>query len=40
MRYEKSFRQLVVWQKGKELALFVYKIASQFLPEEKFVMAS
>jgi len=40
MRYEKSFRQLVVWQKGKELALFVYKITNKFPSEEKFAIVS
>ncbi len=40
MQYEKSFRRLVVWQRGKELTIFVYKITKDFPPEEKFAMVS
>jgi four helix bundle protein len=40
MRYQNSFRQLVVWQKGKELALLVYKITKDFPAEERFAMTS
>lgn len=40
MKYKNSFRQLVVWQKGKEMTLFVYKITNSFPVEEKFAMVS
>lgn len=40
MRYQNSFRQLVVWQKGKELTLLVYKITKEFPVEERFAMVS
>jgi len=40
MQYQKSFRQLVVWQKGKELTLFVYSLTKDFPPEERFAMVS
>lgn len=40
MQYNNSFRQLIVWQKGKELTLFVYKITLKFPPEEKFAITS
>jgi len=40
MQYQKSFRQLVVWQKGKELTLFVYSLTKEFPPEERFAMVS
>jgi len=34
MQYQNSFRKLIVWQKGKELTLFIYKITKNF-PIEK-----
>jgi four helix bundle protein len=40
MRYQSSFRKLIVWQKGKELTLFIYKITKAFPTEEKFAMVS
>ena len=40
MKYQNSFRQLVVWQEGKRLTLFIYKITIHFPPEEKFAMVS
>ena len=40
MEYQKTFRKLIVWQKGKELTLFVYKTTLRFPLEEKFAMAS
>lgn len=40
MQYQNSFRKLVVWQKGKELTLFVYKITKNFPAEEKFSIIS
>jgi four helix bundle protein len=40
MKYQNSFRQLAVWQKGKELTLLIYEITKSFPPEEKFAMAS
>jgi len=40
MEYKNSFRKLVVWQRGKELALFIYSITKEFPTEEKFAMVS
>ena len=40
MEYKNTFRKLIVWQKGKELTLFVYKITLKFPLEEKFAMVS
>lgn len=40
MQYQKSFRQLVVWQRGKELTILVYNITKYFPAEEKFAMSS
>ncbi|MCX6796682.1 MAG: four helix bundle protein [Candidatus Falkowbacteria bacterium] len=40
MQYQNSFRKLIVWQKGKELTIFVYKITNLFPSEEKFAMVS
>ncbi|MFA4834070.1 MAG: four helix bundle protein [Patescibacteria group bacterium] len=40
MQYGKSFRQLIVWQKGKELTLFVYQLTKDFPPEERFAIVS
>jgi len=40
MQNNNSFRQLIVWQKSKELTLFVYKITKDFPIEEKFAMTS
>ena len=40
MQYQNSFRQLIVWQEGKKLTLFVYKITRKFPSEEKFAMVS
>ncbi len=40
MQYQNSFRKLIVWQKGKELTLFIYKITKTFPAEEKFAMVS
>lgn len=40
MQYKNSFRQLIVWQKSKELTLFVYRITKEFPAEEKFAMTS
>ena len=40
MKYQNNFRQLIVWQKGKELTLFVYQITKNFPQEEKFAMVS
>ena len=40
MQYQNSFRQLAIWQKAKELTLFIYKITKKFPAEEKFAMVS
>ncbi|MEA2088530.1 MAG: four helix bundle protein [Patescibacteria group bacterium] len=40
MQYKNSFRQLVVWQRSKDLVLFVYKITKKFPIEERFAMVS
>jgi four helix bundle protein len=40
MKYQNSFRQLIVWQEGKKLTLFIYKLTLLFPPEEKFAMTS
>jgi four helix bundle protein len=40
MQYQNSFRQLIVWQKAKELTLFVYKITKKFPTEERFGLCS
>lgn len=40
MQYQNSFRQLIVWQKSKELTLFVYEITKKFPSEEKFALCS
>lgn len=38
--YQKSFRQLIVWQKAKELTKEVYKVTKKFPPEEKYGLMS
>lgn len=40
MQYQNSFRQLVVWQRGKELTLFIYQITKNFPTEERFAITS
>ena len=40
MKERKSFRDLIAWQKGYELALEVYKLTKVFPSEEKFGMIS
>lgn len=40
MEYKNSFRQLMVWQKGKDLTLLIYRITKNFPPEEKFAITS
>lgn len=35
-----SYKDLIVWQKAKTLALLVYKITEKFPPEEKFGITS
>jgi four helix bundle protein len=40
MQYNNSFRKLVVWQKGKELTLFIYGLTKNFPVEERFAMSS
>jgi len=40
MQYQNSFRQLIVWQKSKELTIFIYNITKEFPPEEKFAITS
>lgn len=40
LKYKNSFRQLVVWQRSKDLALLVYEITKNFPSEEKFAMIS
>jgi len=33
MKYQNTFRQLIVWQEGKILTLYTYKITQKFPPE-------
>jgi len=40
MRYQNSFRKLIVWREGKKLTLSVYRLTKQFPQEEKFAMVS
>lgn len=40
MQYEKSFRKLIAWRQGKEMAMYVYKVTIDFPSEEKFAMVS
>ncbi len=40
MQYQNSFRQLIVWQEGKKLTLFIYKLTKKFPQEEKFALVS
>lgn len=40
MQYQNSFRQLIVWQKGKELTMLIYQLTKEFPQEEKFAMTS
>lgn len=40
MQYQNTFRQLIVWQEGKKLTLYIYKITKKFPSEEKFAMVS
>lgn len=40
MEYKNSFRQLVVWQRGKDLTLLIYRVTKNFPVEEKFAMVS
>jgi len=39
-QYQNSFRQLIVWQKGKELLLFIYKITKKYPLDERFAIIS
>jgi len=36
----KSYEDLIVWQKSKDLAVFIYKITEKFPKEEKFGIVS
>ena len=40
MQYQDSFRKLIVWRKGKELVLLIYKTTKNFPAEERFAMTS
>ena len=40
MQYQNTFRNLIVWQKSKELTLFIYKLTKYFPNEEKFALIS
>ncbi|MEK7511921.1 MAG: four helix bundle protein [Patescibacteria group bacterium] len=40
VKYENSFRQLIVWQESKKLTLLVYECTKDFPNEEKFAMVS
>lgn len=40
MRYQNSFRQLIVWQESKKLTLFIYQITKNYPDEERFAMIS
>jgi four helix bundle protein len=40
VKYENSFRQLIVWQESKKLTLSVYEYTKNFPNEEKFAMVS
>lgn len=35
-----SFKQLRVWQKAREFAVYIYKVSKQFPDEEKFGLTS
>ena len=39
-KFEKGFRQLVVWQESKQLCLFIYKNTKQFPSDERFALTS
>src|SRR5690606_25569471 len=39
-KYENSFRDLIVWQKAKDLTLTVYRYTKNFPPEEKYGLTS
>jgi four helix bundle protein len=36
----KSFKELVVWQKSKRLAVAVYRLTGRFPPSERYGLAS
>lgn len=36
----RSFRDLIAWQKAKDVALDVYRVSSQFPPDERFGLTS
>lgn len=38
--YKRSFRQLIVWQKAKQLSLNIYEMTKRFPDDEKFGMIS
>ena len=40
MEYRNTFRQLLVWQRSKDLTLLVYRLTKNFPVEEKFAMVS
>jgi len=40
LKYQNSFRHLIVWQEAKKLTLFIYTITKTFPTEEKFAMTS
>jgi len=37
---QNNFRKIIAWQKGKELAIFIYQITKKFPAEEKFAIVS
>ena len=39
-KFEKGFRQLIVWQESKQLCLFIYQITKQFPSNERFALTS
>lgn len=40
MQYQKSFRNLVVWQVAKDLAIHTYKITDTFPQDERYNLVS
>lgn len=40
MHYQGSFRQLIAWQKAKELTLWIYEITKKFPKEEIYALSS
>lgn len=40
MQYQRSFRQLIAWQRAKQFTLLIYKLTKNFPKEEIYALSS